>query len=212
MIKWTEKVDLYGVAVSDPLVREGVPAFIQIETPRSRVALQDVTRSLVAQLWVEAEFGPFIRDGVRIFWQERGNWWFVRGTPQVFPEGEGSHLEVVITQEVADSFFNALVKMRGIWVTFQNASTIDDVQVEISIAPDFVSSVLIASLSNDPVNWFFTSNRLWSPIGGGGLVSATEQTVAYFTSAVEPLRGYFVRWTPISGGVLLTGQSLLGVI
>ena len=212
MIKWTETVDFYGINSSDPVVKEGVPAFIQVETPRNRVALQDVTRSLVAQLWTETEFLPLIRDGIRIFWQERSSWWFVRGTPQVFSEGEGSHLEVVITQEVADSFFNALVKMRGIWVKFQNASAIDDVRVEISTAPDFVSSVLIASLSNDPLNWYFENNHVWSPIGGGGLASATEQTVAYFTSAVEPLRGYFVRWTPISGNVLLTGQSLLGVI
>ncbi len=211
MILWTETVDVYE-ANGTALIQSEAAAYVEIEAPKDRVALQGVSRSTLAQLWLPTEAGSGIKDGNRIYRREADTWWTVRGMPQMFSAGEGSHVEVTISADAPDAFFGALVKSRGVTAVFSGAASITHIQLEISEVPDFTATVLEASSLDDQSSWFFANGAVWSPIDAAGLPSASVQTVAFFTSAPDPLRHYFLRWTPLAGGTVLAGQQVLGAI
>ena len=135
-IIWTETVDLYA-ADGTTLLVSSVPAYVELASANSRVVLQDVSHSTVAQLWTGIEQKGAVADGTRIFRTVSENWWTVRGMPRVF-EGIGDeHLEATISAETPDAFFSSLAKPKALMMTFESIATATEMQLEISELPRF---------------------------------------------------------------------------
>ena len=205
-------LDVYtpGVGGSGPtLVQGNLAGCFELVSPACRIQLQDVSKNVLALLWLALSAQGVVADGLLVFWRERGSWWTIRGVPQVYDTLGQEHLELTLAANTTDGFFASAAKAMSLMTTFTNASSITSVKVEVSTTPDFTNLVVNASSASSQVGWYCVSGSVWTPIPSGGLASAATQTVAYLPTGLPTGQQYFVRWTPFAGTTALT--PVLGV-
>ncbi len=191
------------------LMGANLPGYVELMSAGARNALSAISRKPIAKLWLGEEAKSLLREGMLIFWKERGEWWTVRGRPTHFTQFPGGRIEALIVANRADGLFEASPPSLPFSRQFESAETMTGAQLDVSTNANFSEVILSANSVLSASGWLYANGLQWMRLPASGLPPLPTQIVAFIPTSSLPRGTYFTRWTPFYG--TLAGVGVVGV-